>query len=259
MIFSVIIPCYNSSATIVRALDSVVCQSMQDFEIVIVDDGSKDNTKEVVDEFFAGKNINYKYIYQQNGGAGKARNTAVKNASGEYLAFLDADDEWHKDKLHIQYDQIKKYNAKFVSTTYTYDDLCEVNEVKVKQYSFDDFLVSNRTSTPCTVLSKEVFDAVGGFSDTQRYSEDYFLWLNVVYKEPLYMIYEPSLVKLHKSAYGDSGLSSRLWEMEKGELGNFYHCYKKGYISIPKYIPLTIFSLIKFSIRVIKVFLKIKR
>jgi len=97
-LISVIIPAYNCSRLIPNAIESVLGQTYNNLECIVVDDGSVDNTAEII--------LNYKdkikYIYQNNGGVSKARNTGIKNSIGEYIAFLDADDVWNKNKLEIQ-------------------------------------------------------------------------------------------------------------------------------------------------------------
>lgn len=250
MIFSVIIPCYNAELTVVRALKSVINQSYKDFEIVIVDDGSKDNTKDCIKEYLENKNIEYKYIYQENKGPSSARNNAVKNSNGKYLAFLDSDDEWHLDKLKIQYESILNLNTKFLSCNYQMGVFKNIDIEGIKKYTFNDFLISNRTSTPCTVIEKKLFEEVGGFDETMIYSEDYNLWLKVILVEPLYKISQP-LVLLHKKPYGDAGLSSNLWKMEKGELYNYKLFFNNKKINFMRFIFVSTLSLLKFIKRLV--------
>jgi glycosyltransferase involved in cell wall biosynthesis len=95
---SVIIPTYNREKYVVKAIDSVLSQRFEDYEIIVVDDGSTDNTKEIANKY---KN-RIKYIYQDNSGVSAARNTGIKLAKGEWLAFLDSDDEWMPDYLLTQ-------------------------------------------------------------------------------------------------------------------------------------------------------------
>lgn len=105
--FSVVIPAYNRSDIIKKSIESVLSQSFQDFEIVVVDDGSKDNTIEVV------KNIDdtrIKIIAQQNSGGSAARNKGIDEASGKYIAFLDSDDEFLKDHLSTAFTELEKSN-----------------------------------------------------------------------------------------------------------------------------------------------------
>lgn len=95
---SVIIPTYNLARYINETVDSVLGQTYKNYEIIIVDDGSTDNTKEALSEY-GGK---ITYIFQENQGVSAARNKGIKEAKGEYIAFLDADDLWLKDKLELQ-------------------------------------------------------------------------------------------------------------------------------------------------------------
>ena len=92
---SVVIPTYNSSQFIVETLESVFAQTYKDYEIIVVDDGSTDNTKEVLQPYTS----RIKYIYKENGGPASARNVGIKSAQGEYIAFLDSDDRWLPEKL----------------------------------------------------------------------------------------------------------------------------------------------------------------
>ena len=97
---SVIIATYNCAEYISEAIDSVISQTFQDFEIIIVDDGSTDDTRKILDHYLNNYD-NIKYIYQENQGPGIARNIAIENSKGEYIAFLDADDMWFQDRLEI--------------------------------------------------------------------------------------------------------------------------------------------------------------
>jgi len=102
---SVIIPVYNTEKYLAQAIKSVLEQTVQPDEIIVVDDGSTDNSVEVARQFLP----KVKIITQQNAGAGAARNTGIKQASGEYLAFLDADDLWIENKLEQQLSYLKNY------------------------------------------------------------------------------------------------------------------------------------------------------
>jgi len=103
---SIIIPTYNAASFIEQAIDSVLAQTYKDFEIVIIDDGSTDNTKEVLQKY-ADK---IRYIMQPNKGVAIARNTGIHNSESEYIAFLDSDDEWLPEKLELQMSIVEKNN-----------------------------------------------------------------------------------------------------------------------------------------------------
>jgi len=99
-LFSVVIPAYNASYFIRNTLDSVRFQTFDDYEIIIVNDGSRDDTLEVAKAYFKDfPNLSYKLINQENKGIGGARNSGIKVAEGKFIAFLDADDKWYKEKL----------------------------------------------------------------------------------------------------------------------------------------------------------------
>ena len=102
---TVIIPAYNCDKYIAYAIESVISQTYNNLELIVVDDGSIDNTAGVVMKY--GEKL--RYIRQENGGVSKARNTGIKNATGDYVAFLDSDDVWEKYKLEIQMDILKKH------------------------------------------------------------------------------------------------------------------------------------------------------
>ena len=245
---SIIIPCYNSSKTIIRALKSVINQTYKNFEIILIDDGSIDNTKELIESFFINKEVEYKYIYQKNSGPSTARNNGVINSNGEYMAFLDSDDEWHFQKLEIQMKLIIEKNLNFLASTYTYDNLENENidEIELRQYSFTKLLFSNKFSTPGVIMKKTFFQELGGFDVSMKYAEDYDLWIRASIKEDLNLIINPKLFKLYKNAYGDSGLSSHMFSMYKSELYLFKKIKAKKNINILEYVFFNIFVTIKF-------------
>lgn len=102
---SVIIPTYNRERFVVKALDSVLIQSFQDYEIIVIDDGSTDGTRKAL-EAYSNK---IRYVYQKNSGVSSARNSGIKKAQGVWVAFLDSDDEWTKDYLSTQVAQIEEF------------------------------------------------------------------------------------------------------------------------------------------------------
>ncbi len=102
---SVIIPTYNRAEYITQAIDSVLAQTYTDYEIIVVDDGSADNTKDVLLPYMD----RIRYIYQENAGASAARNTGIKAAKGDWVAFLDSDDEWLPGKLAVQIRAVERH------------------------------------------------------------------------------------------------------------------------------------------------------
>ena len=110
-LISVIIPTYNRAHLIKRSAESVLNQTYKNLELIIVDYGSTDNTKEVIDSINDKRIV---YVYQQNQGASAARNNGIDLAKGEFIAFQDSDDVWHADKLEIQIQKLKENNADVV-------------------------------------------------------------------------------------------------------------------------------------------------
>jgi glycosyltransferase involved in cell wall biosynthesis len=187
---SVVIPVYNGEAFISSAIASVLNQSAQAFEIIVVNDGSQDGTAEILAAF--GDSI--KLISIANAGVSNARNTGIKASSGEFIAFLDADDVWYEDKLKRQLEVFERYsevgfcccdyefmNTKTNSTMNHFD--------KFKDYAdiiFDaplplqlNTLVHSNFVGACSnvMIRKEVLDKAGLFNINYRQAEDYELWL----------------------------------------------------------------------------------
>ena len=126
---SVIIPCYNMKKYLPECIDSILNQSIRDLEIICIDDGSRDGTKELL-EYYQGKSSNFHFIYQNNEGSGSARNRGMQVASGEYIAFMDADDFYPStDILEYLYNTALLYKADicggsfctYRNGVYTYD------------------------------------------------------------------------------------------------------------------------------------------
>lgn len=102
---SVIIPTYNRASSVNKAIESVLVQSYQDYEIIVVDDGSTDETRDILKPF----RERIRYIYQENKGVSAARNTGIQKAKGEWIAFLDSDDEWLSNKLEMQMKHVQEH------------------------------------------------------------------------------------------------------------------------------------------------------
>jgi glycosyltransferase involved in cell wall biosynthesis len=171
---SVIIPTYNRSHVLGRAVRSVLSQTYQDFELIVVDDGSSDATVEVVSGF-ADPRIRC-LRHEKNRGAAAARNSGIKAARGEYIAFLDSDDEWLPEKLQKQVEALAKLPSR-VGMVYT--DLWKIGDDGVRKYwrasrilpedglVYDHLLADRLTgiSLPSVVVRKECFTEVGIFDE----------------------------------------------------------------------------------------------
>src|SRR2546430_979121 len=112
---SVIMPAFNAERHIVESIQSVLSQTLPDWELVVVDDGSTDNTAEIL-RTFVSADARIKYVYQPNGRLGKARNTGFQHSSGGLIAFLDSDDLWLPEKLELQVTALAEHDADIVYT-----------------------------------------------------------------------------------------------------------------------------------------------
>lgn len=118
---SVIVPCYNAEKTIGRVLESLENQSFSDFEVVVINDGSSDKTKEIATSYLENSNLNMVYIEQENQGVSYARNAGLNLAKGKYITFVDADDIYNREFLNILYHEIEKDRSDTVFCAYSRD------------------------------------------------------------------------------------------------------------------------------------------
>lgn len=188
---SVIIPTYNRARFIERAVQSVLNQTYQDFELIVVDDASTDDTEERVGHLLR-NGMRFKYVrHDINRGASAARNNGIKTSTGEYIAFLDSDDEWLPEKLEKQMQVFEESQDDKLGVVYSgvayikEEDNQKIDEQQPKKrgYIFEDFL------RRCCVgggpgvflVKKEVFDTCGLFDEREelRIVDDYEMWVRV--------------------------------------------------------------------------------
>lgn len=259
---SVIIPYYNRKETIIRALDSVKNQTYKDFEIIAIDDGSNDETAEIVEQYILeNNNLKFKHIHQKNGGPSKARNRGIIEADGKYLAFLDSDDTWKEDKLKIQIEFMENNEDIVISST-NYEIIIN-NKSVIKEKHNKDFVESNFYKMlfksffcmPTVVMRKDIIikDHLF-FLENKNYAEDHLLFLQICRKYRGAKITKP-LGCIYKLEYGKGGLSENLNELTKNELYNFLKLYKENKNKVKK-INLILFICIYF-IGIIKHFKRI--
>jgi glycosyltransferase involved in cell wall biosynthesis len=145
MNISVIIPMYNSKNTIKSAIESVLNQTYKEpIEIIVVNDGSKDGCEKIVEKMIINNQTNrtIKLINKPNGGVSSARNRGIKEANGEYIAFLDSDDIWHPQKLELVFEALKDDSIKFIGHSYTLENNFDkkFNLEKLSKVSFTKLL-----------------------------------------------------------------------------------------------------------------------
>lgn len=183
---STIIPTYNSPHYLIEALESVLSQTYKDMEIVIVDDGSTDNTKEVIQSYLI-LDRNIKYIYQNNGGTASARNTGIKFSSGEYIAFLDHDDIWLPQKTELQIkilDSDPSIGLVYCRFQIMDEDKGSVLEPPKRELCrggvYEKFLVRCYINTASQVMiRKACIERVGYFDESLQIVDDYDFYIRV--------------------------------------------------------------------------------
>lgn len=190
-LISIIMPAYNAGKYIKESIESVLAQTYQNWELIIVDDGSTDNTKEVVDHFLK-LDRRVQYLWQANGKQGRARNAAIKRSRGGLLAFLDADDYWMKEKLDKQIAKLNQSGADLVFTDVIVidhegniiNDSCSVTDGSIYGKSG---IISLYRFNPVPILSvmvkKSAVLNVGCFREEDEIQniEDYELWLRLLH------------------------------------------------------------------------------
>lgn len=194
---SVIIPTYNRGWTIGEAVDSVLAQDYRDFELIVVDDGSTDNTPQVLDAYRGA----IKVFRQENKGVSAARNRGISETSGRFIAFLDSDDLWLPQKLSRQ--------VEFFNTT---PDalICQTEEVWIRSgvrvnpkkrhkkpsgMIFEPSLALCLVSPSAVMIRRSLLEIVGNFDEALPACEDYDLWLRISCRFPVYHIDTPLIIK----------------------------------------------------------------
>lgn len=198
---SVIIPTYNRASFLIRALTSVQRQTLACDEIIIIDDGSCDNTPERVEDVAAECRIPVRYIYQKNQGPAAARNKGIQEARFSYLAFLDSDDHWQKNKLEIQYTALAADSKMMIAHTRErwLRRGKHLNQKKIHQPGNGDIfkhcLQLCAVGMSTVMVKKELFDEIGLFKENMRCCEDYDFWLRTSCRYPFLLLDNPLTIK----------------------------------------------------------------
>lgn len=185
---SVIIPFYENVKWLEEAVDSVFSQTYNDYEIIVVNDGSKEDVRSFLEKYID----NIIYVYKENGGPSSARNAGMKKAHGNYIAFLDSDDKWLPDKLSVQVDAMVRYNV-----VWSYCGYNTFGEGKSMSYTMTDAKIpvlqrfnTPYIATPCVMIDNEFLnknpDIV--FDTRLRYGQDALFWLKINANNPILAI-----------------------------------------------------------------------
>lgn len=214
---SVIIPTYNRKHTLGRALDSVIAQQHCVEEIILIDDGSSDNTSEWAKENYP----NVILLAQNNKGVSAARNAGIARASGQWIALLDSDDYWYPKKIGQQLQTLQKLEHIRLchSDEHWIRHGKRVNQMnkhrKTGGWIFEQCLPLCAISPSASLIKKSVFDELGGFDESMPACEDYDYWLRLCSREPVAYV-DDALIQ--KFGGHDDQLSSQHWGMDRFRL-----------------------------------------
>lgn len=256
---SVIIPMFNSSKTIIKVLDSVRNQTALEYikEVIVVNDGSTDDSLEKVKKYQKTyTEIPIKLINQKNQGVSKARNVGLKQAKGEYIALLDSDDVWQKNKIERQMQILEKHpDIYFLGASsinkplrlFFWKKITGLYKANPKDICWISFPV-----TSSVIFKRTVINDIGYFNEKRMYSEDIEYFQRFFKKYNYYYLGE-KLVEMNigKKYFGQIGLTSNLREMHLGRQYNLYLLYKQNIISYKFYIFMKIFNEFKYFRRLV--------
>jgi glycosyltransferase involved in cell wall biosynthesis len=214
MNISVIIPAWNRASRLARALQSVFAQHLPPAEVIVVDDGSTDDTQYLVHSHFPEAH----YLYQPHNGVSSARNAGIQAASGDWIAFLDSDDRWQPEKLELQAEHIQ---------THPEYKICHCDEIWIRNGQrvnpkkkhakrggniFRHCLPLCVISPSAVMIQRDLFTEIGLFDEHLPACEDYDLWLRICALHPVLYIDKPLIIK--EGGHSDQ-LSRHHWGMDR--------------------------------------------
>jgi glycosyltransferase involved in cell wall biosynthesis len=193
-LISAVIPTYNYGRFVTEAVESVLAQTYAPVEVIVVDDGSTDDTRERLRPFAD----RIRYIYQDNQGLSAARNTGIRAARGDLIGLLDSDDQWHPLRLETQMRYLSAHPATALVAADSQDDLhtgwAAIGDpagIPVQPIAVRDLLVRARFGPGGVLVRKECFDAVGFFDTTLRSAEDRDMWIRIASRYPIVKLKAP--------------------------------------------------------------------
>jgi len=250
---SVVIPMFNAHATIARALNSVKNQTVDVKEVIVIDDGSVDESFNIVELYSRSSDLNITVHHQKNSGVSCARNKGLSISSGKYVAFLDSDDEWLPSKLELQMPYFLSDDIVLVGGQHR---VLEDNRVwKFRKIGVNDQFIKNSFQTSTVVIKKCIVDLFGGFCESQKYAEEGRFYFDMLKFGDLVLINEQVVIYDggNKKGFGESGLSQNIQEMQSGELSNFKYAKSLHNVGYLKYYFFIIFSYMKYTRRILLV------
>ncbi|MFW5890932.1 MAG: glycosyltransferase family 2 protein [bacterium] len=195
-VISVIMTSYNNESYIGEAINSVLNQTFENFELIVVDDASNDKTDEIISNFSDSRLIYYKNANNQ-GFPAPNRNYGLEQAAGKYIALIDADDVWKKDKLEKQLELMKEYQIDAVCTNYIIKYERDQKLIQKKTYNnsflvdLNTLLASNIIANSSILFRKSIINEIGNFCEDRNIIEDYDYWLRLAALKPNSILMHP--------------------------------------------------------------------
>ncbi len=224
IITSVIIPFYNNVSWLIEAVESVLNQDVLDYEIIVINDGSKEDMSLFLQKYES--KIIYKW--KENGGPASARNCGIQIAKGEYIAFLDSDDLWYKSKLRLQVDFMRNTGAIWSHTNYAlFKDYSTKKVYRIINTDYFNGIVFPRclASTPVatsSVMIKAKFlrdNPTLRFNEEMRFGQDWYLWINIAIREPIFALSD--VLTKFRIRKGNAALQAKIQITAKAKIWRF--------------------------------------
>jgi len=249
---SIILPTWNGSKYIIKAINSVLAQTFYDWELIIINDGSTDNTEEIVREYVK-KDKRVRYYYHDNKGQEQSRKYGIELSNGEYIAFIDDDDVWiDKNKIEKQIEFMdKNYDYVLIGTG---GIVCDENYNKISGYKVSEkdkdikntFLYKNNFIQSSVILRKNILSNIN-FSNEEKYkvAEDYNLWLKIGLLGKVANINEPMVLYMYRE--GNTSFKNKKYILKNNiriikNYRNKYPNFLRGLIL--SYLKYVIFSIV---------------
>jgi glycosyltransferase involved in cell wall biosynthesis len=241
IVFSVIIPLYNKEKSIFNTISSVLNQDYRHFELIVVNDGSTDNSLKIVEQI---KDDRLRILTKKNGGESSARNYGINTSKYKWLAFIDADDLWKKNHLSEVVKLISLFqDAKVFATSFSISGQSNIEQDSTKRYLiknyFREVLNASIIWSSTAVVYKDCFSEVGLFNEKYTRGEDLDMWERLAKK---YQIAKSSMVTAIYRKDAENRICNQKWIFEKSYLYDIALLQDKGYEKI--YHAKAVFSLI---------------
>ena len=235
---SIITPCYNGEKYIAQTIDSVIAQTYKEWEMIIVDDGSKDGSADLVRKYMESE-PRIKFIQQANAGSAAARNNGIRNCEGQYIALLDADDLWEPEFLEEQIKFMKEKNATCVYCSYKCIDE-DSNEILSpvickEEITTKDMMITNYIGCLSGLYDSSKHGKVYLREELKSMRDDYAYWLDIV--------------KLDDKAYGNQKILARYRVLANSTTGNKKKLIGKQYKFYREYLKL---GVVKSTINLVR-------